>query len=43
MVLVYDEVTGGQIGKRIELFAVRCLFRRTDALALLPDGDLPLR
>ena len=42
VVLVYDEIAGSQIGERIKLFAVRGLFRRADALALLPDGDLSL-
>ena len=42
VVLVDDEIAGRKIGERIELFAVRGLFRRAHAFALLPDGDLPL-
>ena len=42
MVLVYDEIAGSQIGERIEFFAVRSFLRSTDALTLLPDGDLSL-
>ena len=42
VVLVYDEIAGSQIGERIEFFAVRGFLRRTDALTLLPDGDLSL-
>ena len=42
VVLVDDEVPGREVGERIELFAVRGLFRRARFLPLLPDGDLPL-
>ena len=43
MVLVYDEVTGGQIGKRVKFFAVCGFFGRSSPFALLPNSDLPLR
>ena len=42
VVLVDDEVPGREVGERIELFAVRGLFRGARFLPLLPDGDLPL-